>query len=68
MQKIGSIINEYGVLVRDGERIVFRREQGGRFLIEAKELRSDLVGCRVMIYGTVVARETVQVSRLATRP
>jgi hypothetical protein len=68
MQQIGIIINECGVIVRDGQQVVFRREHGGRFLLEAQELRGDLVGRRVAIHGTFVAEQTVLVRRLAPQP
>lgn len=68
MRQIGSVIQECGVIVRDGEQVLFRREQGGRFMLEAKELRSDLFGRRVAILGTVVGEETVYLIDLAAHP
>jgi hypothetical protein len=68
MRKIGSVINECGVIAREGERVVFRREQGGRFMLEAKDLRSDLIGRRVSILGTIVGEETVYLVDLSAKP
>ena len=68
MRQVGSVIQECGVIVRDGEKVVFRREQGGRFMLEAKELRSELIGRRVAILGTVVGEETIYLLDLAAQP
>lgn len=68
MRGVGSIIDECGVIARDGDDTIFRREQGGRFMLEAAELREDLIGRRVAIHGILIAKATVLVERLTVQP
>ena len=59
MTLIGSHINETGTLVRDGAAFVFRRDVGGRYVLELQRVPIDHVEKRVRLVGTLVAEGLV---------
>ena len=64
MAKVGTRIDESGTLVREGDRLLFRRELGGRWHLDddAPE-RILILGRPGRLIGTVISEGTVALER-----
>lgn len=54
MTRIGTRIDEAGMLIRDGGAFCLRRDLGGRYQLELQRTPVDLVKKRVRFIGTLV--------------
>lgn len=63
MAKVGSRIEESGMLVRDRGRLVFRREQGGRWNLEDWPKSEVTLGQLGRLTGYVIDDKTVAIER-----
>lgn len=63
MAKIGTRIDESGMLVQAGDQLVFRRELGGRWMIDGTPAAHQVLGQRGRLIGTLVDAETVTIER-----
>jgi hypothetical protein len=61
MTRIGSRIDETGILVRDGGGFALRRDAGGRYGLDLHRVPVDQVEKRVRIVVTLVAEGLVDV-------
>jgi hypothetical protein len=61
MSRIGTRIDETGMLVRDGGGFALRRDAGGRYQLDLHRVPVDEVEKRVRIVGTLVADALVDV-------
>ncbi|WP_308813946.1 DUF5818 domain-containing protein [Sphingomonas sp. GV3] len=59
MAAIGSRVDETGTLIRDGGAFYLRRDAGGRYQLELQRTPVDLAEKRVLLRGTLVARDLV---------
>ena len=64
MMKIGSNIVERGTVVLDGDQLIFRRELGGRWLLESDRVAHAHAGKLVTIRGVVVGADLVSVEAI----
>lgn len=64
MFRIGSRIDERGVIVREGERFIFRRELGGRWLLEPERVSDAHAGHPVVMRGVIVGEGLVSVEAI----
>ena len=63
MARIGTRIDEGGILVRAGDRLLFRREAGGRWNIEGWPKAEIRLGRPGRLIGTVIDDDTVAIER-----
>jgi hypothetical protein len=66
MGRIGSRIEETGMLIRDGGGFALRRDSGGRYRLDLHRVPVDKVEKRVRIAGVLVADGLVDVDALHT--
>jgi hypothetical protein len=62
--KVGDRINELGVLVAENGQLYFRRDAGGRWMLELRGISTVPAGTRVHLIGTYVAARVVAVQEL----
>lgn len=65
MARIGSKIDERGIIVRDGERIIFRRESGGRWALEAVGIDLAQLSRVIKLRGVVVDEGLIAIEAIA---
>ena len=63
MSKLGSIIETGGKLVREGDRLIFRANSGGRWFVEPERIEEVHIGCRGELRGVVVGTDQLAVER-----
>ena len=63
MERIGTRIDESGTLVHEGDRLLFRREVGGRWTIEGWPKDELSFGQPGRLIGTLVDEGTVAIER-----
>lgn len=63
MERVGSRIDEDGMLVRQRGQLLFRRTRGGRFTIEGVATSGLSIGQSGRLVGTLVAEQTVTIER-----
>lgn len=63
MTRIGTRIDESGTLAHAGDRLLFRRELGGRWNIEGWPKAEKQLGQPGRLVGTVIDNETVAIER-----
>ena len=66
MTRIGSNIVERGTVVLDGNQLIFRRELGGRWLLEPDRVAHAHAGKVVTIRGVVVGDGLVSVETISS--
>ena len=64
MSKIGSRIDERGIIVRDGDQFIFRRESGGRWLLEPDRVDDAHAGQMITMRGVIVGEGLVTVETI----
>ena len=64
MIRIGSNIVERGTVVLDGDQLIFRRELGGRWLLESDRVAHAHAGKLVTIRAVVVGAGLVRVEAI----
>jgi hypothetical protein len=64
--RVGHRIDELGVLVTENGQLYFRRDSGGRWMLELRGTSTIPAGTRVHLIGTYVAPRVVAVQELAT--
>lgn len=65
MVAIGTRIDEFGTLIRDGGGFYLRRDVGGRYELELQRTPVDLVEKRVRLVGTLVGANLVNADGVA---
>lgn len=65
MARIGSSIDETGILVRDGGGFALRRDAGGRYALDLHRVPVDEVEKHVRVQGTLVDDGLVDVDGIA---
>ncbi len=65
MPRIGSHIDETGMLIRDAGGFSLRRDAGGRYQLDMHRVPVDHVEKRVRIRGVLVAEGLVDVEGVA---
>ncbi|MDD1451132.1 DUF5818 domain-containing protein [Sphingomonas sp. H160509] len=65
MTTIGTVIDETGMLLRDGGAFYLRRDIGGRYQLELHRVPVDLVEKRVRVRGTLVGTDLVNADGVA---
>lgn len=65
MAKIGTRVDERGVLANDKGRLIVRRESGGRWQVDACPVSDLVLGTPGRMVGTIVAANTVAIERFA---
>jgi hypothetical protein len=65
MTTIGTVIDETGMLLRDGGAFYLRRDLGGRYQLELHRVPVDLVEKRVRVRGTLVGADLVNADGVA---
>ncbi|KQN01510.1 MULTISPECIES: DUF5818 domain-containing protein [Sphingomonas] len=65
MTTIGTVIDETGMLLRDGGAFYLRRDSGGRYQLELHRVPVDLVEKRVRVRGTLVGTDLVNADGVA---
>ncbi len=65
MSRIGSKIDERGIIFREGERFIFRRECGGRGLLEPDRVDEAHAGRMITMRGVIVGEGLVCVEAIA---
>jgi hypothetical protein len=65
MTTIGTVIDETGMLLRDGGAFYLRRDIGGRYQLELHRVPVDLVEKRVRVRGTLVGADLVNADGVA---
>lgn len=68
MERVGTRIDEDGMLVRHQGQLLFRRTRGGRFTIEDGSTTQLSIGQPGRLVGTVVAEQTVTIERFTPEP
>lgn len=63
MERVGSRIDEDGMLVRQRGQLLFRRARGGRFNIEDGSKLGLSIEQPGRLVGTLVAEQTVTIER-----
>lgn len=63
MSKVGNIIETSGKLVRDGDRLIFRANSRGRWIVEPERVEEVHIGCRGELRGVVVAKDQLAIER-----
>jgi len=62
MMKLGSRIEEAGLLFRDGDTYFLRRDLGGRFRLDLHRVTAPSLEQRVQITGVLVGADHLDVS------
>ena len=65
MTIIGSRVDEFGTLIRDGGAFYLQRDLGGRYELELQRTPVDLVEKRVRLVGTLVGPSLVSADGVA---
>ena len=63
MTKVGSRIDERGSLAREGRRLLFRRELGGRLHIDGSQKDRLSLGISGRLVGTVIGDSMVAIEQ-----
>lgn len=63
MERVGTRIDEDGMLVRQQGQLLFRRARGGRFTVEGVSTSGLSIGQSGRLVGTLVAEQTVTIER-----
>ena len=63
MERVGSRIDEDGMLVGQRGQLLFRRARGGRFTIDGVAKSGLSMGQSGRLVGTLVAEQTVTIER-----
>ena len=63
MAKVGTRIEENGILVREGGQLLVRRELGGRWAIDFDPAVDLEIGMPGRIVGTIVAKGVLALER-----
>ena len=63
MATIVTRIDELGMIVSDGGKLLFRRESGGRLDVEGCPVTELVLGQPGRLIGTIVAPATVAIER-----
>jgi hypothetical protein len=66
MSRIGSRVDETGMLVREGGAFVLQCDSGGRFLLELRRMPVDHVQKRVRVVGVLIAADLVSVDGVSS--
>ena len=61
MSRIGSRVDERGIIVREGDQLIFRRESGGRWNLEPDRVGEAHAGEIVTVRGVIVGEGLVAV-------
>lgn len=62
--QVGAVIEEAGVLLREGDVFYLRREVGGRLRLDLRRAGGDHVGTTVQIRGVYVGDDLVDVTSI----
>jgi hypothetical protein len=62
--RVGHRIDELGVLVTENGQLCFRRDSGGRWMLDLRGTSTVSAGTRVHLIGTYVAPGIVAVQEL----
>lgn len=65
MTGLGSRIEESGTLIADEDRLVLRRDLGGRYLLDLHRVDEPIAGERVRLSGVLVEDGLVDVDSIA---
>ena len=65
MAKVGTRITERGAFARDGGRLLFRRELGGRWHVDGPAKDSLTLGRPGCLEGTLIDASTVAIEHFA---
>jgi hypothetical protein len=68
MMKLGSRIEEAGLLLLEGETYFLRRDLGGRFRLDLRRVTALTSEQRVQITGVLVGAGFVDVSAIIPKP
>lgn len=61
---LGSRHTEEGVLLREGQRFILLRPDGGRWRLELDRFDSSLLGCRARVEGVRVGFDLLDARRI----
>ncbi len=62
--QVGAKVDEEGVLLVDGDIVAFRRDVGGRFLLDVRRVTIGASGARVRTLGTYVGDDLIDVDEV----
>ena len=61
---IGDSVDETGLVLRDGHRIILRVDDGGEWELDLPRFRPDLLGRRVRVTGCRSGFDRIDVHRI----
>lgn len=65
MARLGSRIEETGLLLREGDTYLLRRDLGGRFRLDMRRVGPPAAGRRMQVTGVLVEDDLIDVSAIA---